>query len=212
MKLKLLGLFFLIATIGANAQSARTILDNAAATYAKSGGISASFTLNMKEIKSGNVYSSDGTVKMKGEKFFIDVPEISTWFNGTTQWVYSKGTDEVNITEPTQEELQGISPSLVFSIYKQGFDLVYKGQKTENGISVLEVEMTPKTANEQIKKIVVNINKATNMFQKIVIFDQSGYENTLIIRKAQTGVSLPDTTFTFNESDYPDAEIIDHRE
>ncbi|NDV69788.1 LolA-like putative outer membrane lipoprotein chaperone [Dysgonomonas sp. 25] len=211
MRLKLLFIFVLASLTGAYAQSARTILDNASATYSKVGGITASFTLDMKDTASGNVYSSDGTIKMKGDRFCLDIPEMTTWYDGKTQWVYVKGTDEVNITEPTGEELQGLSPSSIFSIYKTGFNLIYKGQKTERGASVLEVEMTPLAKNDNLQKIIVQVNKATNLFSKIVVYDTSGYENTLIISKIQSGVSLPDNTFSFDEAAYPDAEIVDLR-
>lgn len=53
---------------------------------------------------------------MKGNKFKIEIPDAITWFDGTTQWVYIKDTDEVNITNPTGDELQAIS-RLYSSIY-----------------------------------------------------------------------------------------------
>lgn len=210
MKLKLLLLSLIIPFLGIEAQNARTILDKAAATYNNAGGLTANFTLNSKEIKSKSVYSIDGTAYMKGDKFKIDIPEATTWFDGKTQWVYMKGTDEVNITEPTGEELQGISPSSLFSIYKQGFTLTYKGEKHVMGTTVLEVELTPQNKSSNYTKIVVQIDKSTNLFHEITLIDKS-YENTLVIRKMQTKTNLPEKTFVFNKSEFPNAEIIDLR-
>lgn len=210
MKLKLLLLSLVIPFIGIEAQNARTILDKAATTYNNAGSVTASFTLDSKEIKTKSVYSIDGTAYMKGDKFKIDIPEATTWFDGKTQWVYMKGTDEVNISEPTGEELQGISPSSLFSIYKQGFTLTYKGEKHVMGTTVLEVELTPQDKASNYTKIVVQINKSTNLFHQITLVDKS-YENTLTIRKMQTKTNLPEKTFVFSKSEYPNAEIIDLR-
>lgn len=210
MRSKLLFIFIFASFTGLYAQSARTILNNAARTYDSVGGIEASFTLDSKELKSNNIYSSDGSIKMKGDRFCIDIPEATTWFDGQTQWVYKKGIDEVNITEPTAAELQSISPSSIFSIYKKGFDLVYKGQKTENGTPVLIVEMTPQIKNNSFEKIIVKINKATNLFHEIIIYE-AGYENKLTVKKVKTGVNLPNNTFQFDKAKYPEAEIVDLR-
>lgn len=211
MKLKLLILFTLIPFLGIEAQNARAILDKAAAAYTKAGGLTASFTLDSKEIKTKSIYSIDGTISMKGDRFKIDIPDATTWFDGKTQWVYMKGTDEVNITEPTGEELQGISPSSIFSIYKQGFDLLYKGEKKVVGIALFEVELISQNKSSNFTKIIVQIDKTTNLFHQIILFDKSGYENKLSIRKMKTNINLLDKTFIFNKSEYPDVEIIDLR-
>lgn len=211
MKLKLLILFTLIPFLGIEAQNARAILDKAAAAYTKAGGLTASFTLDSKEIKTKSIYSIDGTISMKGDRFKIDIPDATTWFDGKTQWVYMKGTDEVNITEPTSEELQGISPSSIFSIYKQGFDLLYKGEKKVAGIALFEVELISQNKSSNFTKIIVQIDKTTNLFHQIILFDKSGYENKLSIRKMKTNINLLDKTFIFNKSEYPDVEIIDLR-
>lgn len=211
MKLKLLILITLIPFLGIEAQNARAILDKAAAAYTKAGGLTASFTLDSKEIKTKSIYSIDGTISMKGDKFKIDIPDATTWFNGKTQWVYMKGTDEVNITEPAGEELQGISPSSIFSIYKQGFDLLYKGEKKIAGIALFEVELISQNKSSNFTKIIVQIDKTTNLFHQIILFDKSGYENKLSIRKMQTNINLLDKTFIFNKSEYPNVEIIDLR-
>ncbi len=211
MKLKLLILFTLIPFLGIEAQNARAILDKAAAAYTKAGGLTASFTLDSKEIKTKSIYSIDGTISMKGDRFKIDIPDATTWFDGKTQWVYMKGTDEVNITEPTGEELQGISPSSIFSIYKQGFDLLYKGEKKVAGIALFEVELISQNKSSNFTKIIVQIDKTTNLFHQIILFDKSGYENKLSIRKMKTNINLLDKTFIFNKSEYPDVEIIDLR-
>ncbi|MDR0823970.1 MAG: outer-membrane lipoprotein carrier protein LolA [Prevotella sp.] len=212
MKLKSFALFFLITfTAGLSAQNARAILDKASEAYNKAGGINVTFTLDTKDAKSKTTYSYDGKVFMKGDKFKLEIPDAITWFDGKTQWVYVKDTEEVNISNPTGEELQGISPSVLFSIYKKGFNLTYKGEKRVGGKTVQEIELTPQKKNADITKIMVQIDKVANTFSKITLIDKAGLENALFIKTYQQGVNIPDTTFSFNKKNYPKVEIVDLR-
>lgn len=212
MKSNLLIILFFIASIHlASAQDARSILDKASDAYNKAGGVTANFTLDTQDIKAKTTYSYDGKAYMKGNRFKIEIPDGITWFDGKTQWVYVKDTEEVNISNPSGEELQGISPSALFNIYKTGFNLVYKGEKRANARNMLEVEMTPIKKGSDVSKIIVQIDKASNIFSKITIVYKSGLQNILSIKKYQTGVELADTMFSFDKKNYPRAEIVDLR-
>lgn len=194
-----------------SAQNAREILDKAADIYNKSGGIKASFVLDAKEPNSKVTHSYDGIAYLKGNKFRIEIPDAITWFDGKTQWVYMKDTEEVNITTPDESELQGISPAYLFNIYKKGFKLVYKGEIRDGGKSRHVIELTPEKKNSGIQTMWVQVDKDTGMLSSIKIADSSGLENFLRITKFNSGVDLPDSAFSFNKADYPDVEIVDLR-
>lgn len=211
MKLKLFILVFLCLSVTTHAQNARAILDKASAAYNNAGGISASFTLDIKDTKKKQTYSSDGKAWLKGNKFKFETPDGITWFDGKTQWVYIKDSDEVNITTPTGQELQAISPSAIFNMYKSGFSLTYKGEKIVKGKTVLEVDMVPQKKGQDITKITVQIDKSTNIFSSITMIDKSGIQNILTISKIQTGANILDITFVFNKKDFPTSEMIDLR-
>lgn len=212
MKIKLLGVLFLCTIASVTyAQDARSILDKASENYSKSGAVTAKFTLDTKEMKSKQTYSQDGTAHMKGNKFKIEVPDAITWFDGKTQWIYIKDNEEVNITNPTGAELQAISPSMLFSIYKHGYDLKYIGDKTVGGKVVQEVEMIAQNKKNELKKLIVQINKANATFSRITLYDSNGMENTLIINSYQANNSLTDATFVFDKKEYPNVELVDLR-
>lgn len=212
MKTRLFTLITLFTFIlSASAQDARSILDKASEAYSRAGAVTVTFTLDSKDTKAKTTYSYDGKAFMKGDKFKLEIPDAVTWFDGTTQWVYVKDTEEVNISNPTGEELQGISPSVLFSIYKKGYNLTYKGEKKSGGKTVQEVELAPQKKNADIAKIVVQIDKANNTFHKISLTDKVGMLNSLTINSYQTGGNIPDSTFSFNKKEYPRAEIVDLR-
>lgn len=193
------------------AQDARSILDKANAAFIAAGGINATFTLNTEDVASKTTYSQDGTSLLKGNKFKIEVPDGITWFDGKTQWTYGKGSDEVNVSSPTGDELAGISPSILLNIYKSGFKLKNLGLKKDGSKTVYQIEMIPESKKTDFKKMIINIDKTSYLFTSITIMGKDGMTNQLIIRKMQTGINIPDNTFVFNKKNYPNVEIVDLR-
>lgn len=204
-------LTFFLSVFCLNAQNAKDILDKANLAYNQAGGIVASFTINTEDVKGKTIYSQDGKAYLKGNKFKIDVPDGITWFDGKTQWVYAKGGDEVNVSNPTGEELAGVSPSVLLSLYKAGFKLSYKGEKKEKTKTVYVIEMIPLGKKTEFSKMIVTIDKATNIFTSVSTYGKDRMDNHLIINKIQTGVNLSDAVFVFNKKEYPGVEVIDLR-
>ena len=105
LKISLLLLFITLLAGGvARADDAsRTILDRAAAAFNGSKSIKATFSTDI------DGSTTTGTITIQGDKFHISSKEYSTWYDGKTQWSYSSASNEVNITEPTPEELTEIN-------------------------------------------------------------------------------------------------------
>lgn len=209
IKLTILALFSSFLLL--NAQDAKSILDKANQAYNNAGGITATFTLNTEDSRNKTTYSQDGTTLLKGNKFKIEVPDGITWFDGKTQWTYAKGGDEVNVSNPTGDELAGISPSVLLNIYKSGFKLNYAGEKKDNGKLVYSVDLIPESKKTDFKKMTINIDKANSLFTSIKVYGKDGITNHLIIKKLQTGSNFTDKTFIFNPKEYPNVEVVDLR-
>lgn len=196
---------------GLEAQNATDILDKAATAYGQSNGISASFTMSTRTGGQNTGESFEGTIQMKGDKFTLTTPDALTWFNGTTQWTYVERNDEVNVTNPTGEELQFTNPALLLTLYKKGFTAAYKGESTApNGKAAYDVELTPKKKGDVVK-VELQIEKFSNFPAQITVTSKNGMSSSIRIRQLKTGLNQPDSFFVFKESDYPDAEIIDLR-
>ena len=95
---------------------AKVVLDKTAEAFRKAGGVKADFII--KSVTNGLVEGSEsGTIQLKGEKFVLKTSDIITWFDGKTQWSYMVRNDEVNVSTPTQEELQQINPYTFLYMY-----------------------------------------------------------------------------------------------
>ncbi|MFR9165771.1 MAG: LolA-like putative outer membrane lipoprotein chaperone [Dysgonomonas sp.] len=150
MKIRLLVFSFIsfFCIQNSSSQNAKEILDKVSSIYSDNAGFEINFTLNTEDVPNKTTYTHDGKAYIKGNKFKIDVPDGVTWFDGKTQWMYLSGNDEVNVTNPTNEELMSISPIVLLNMYKTGFKLVDKGTVTEKGKQLSVIEMIPQKKRE----------------------------------------------------------------
>lgn len=177
---------------------ARQILDRTASALQQAGGIQATFE-----------GSNNGTLLMKGEKFFLDCAGISSWFDGKTQWSYVSDNEEVTVSIPTPEELQGINPYALIQSYKNGYNYQYKGKHTQNGIIGHEVKLIPE--HEQSLKSITLFVTEKYLPIYIKVEQDNGMADEIIITSCQTNQKLNDNVFVFDKKKYPNAEIIDMR-
>ena len=153
--------------------------------------------------------SETGFLLLKGEKFYLNNGNVQSWYDGKTQWSYVADTEEVNISHPTLEELQGINPYLILMRYKTDFNYAYKGSQTRNGVKGHEIVLTPKHS-EQSEVIRVFISKTYHPLA--MKMEQNGQTLSEInVTSYRTDQKLEDGMFKFNRSLFPNAEIIDMR-
>lgn len=197
--------------LNGKAQDAVSILDKAAATYEESNGLTAHFTMQTRSDVQQVSESFEGTIHIKGDKFVLMTPDMTTWFDGTTQWSYVERTEEINVTTPTGEDLQTTNPAILLRSYKKGFTATYKGESTApNGKAAYDVELVPKKKGDIIR-VELQVEKFSSLPASIAVYAKNGISTTVRITRMETGVNQPDAFFVFNEKAYPDAEIIDLR-
>ena len=176
---------------------AKEVLDAVAANYEKSTGTEIIFGGTM-----------DGSIILKGEKFVLDCGGIKSWFDRKTLWSYVEENEEVNVSSPTNDELQAINPYMMLGMYRNGFNYVYAGEKNRNGTACKEVVMTPEK-NQDVKRIVVDVNSKMEPVY-ICIEGNNGEKQEIEIRK-YLPKKTDDSMFFFDKAKYPKVEIIDLR-
>ena len=179
---------------------AKKILDQTSAAFANAGGIKATFT-----IKAGGGQTK-GVLQMKNNKFLLNTNDATTWFDGKTQWSYLKHSEEVNISLPSQEELQNMSPYALLNIYKRGFNYQYNGTVGNN----YKVTLTPENKKHSFSRIILLISKSKYQPQHITL-EQQKNKSEITVTGYQTKQSFSNSLFQFNKKNYPNAEIIDLR-
>ena len=193
-----------ISTVQAQ-NSAEVLLDKVAEHIQTSKGITASFTLRGD---SKNSLYMQGELKMQGKKFYLHTNDMTTWYDGKTMWSYARSINEVNITEPSKQELMGINPYYTLSCYKKAFAIselqaMHKGER--------RICLTPTDRTTTLSRIVITIITSTLSPVSFEITDTNNNVTYISVSDFNNKEKLPSQTFVFQSEKYPQADIIDLR-
>ena len=196
-KICILILAALISTV-VTAQTAKTVLDKAAAHITVKEGVKANFKMQ------GGIGNTSGTILIKGKKFHATTPQAIVWFDGKTMWTYMKKNEEVNVSNPTEAQLQAINPYNFINLYKNG----YNSTLNNTGNSYV-VHLTTTAKNRKIKELFITIDKKSYHPTQVKLLQGKNWTIFDITDLSKSKVS--DSQFRFNAKDFPKAEVIDLR-
>ncbi|MBD5226172.1 MAG: outer membrane lipoprotein carrier protein LolA [Bacteroidales bacterium] len=151
--------------------------------------------------------STAGEILLAGNRFRISTPEMTTWFDGKTQWSLSNAADEVSISEPTPDELEQINPFAIIESLRKEF----KGRRIAATGGTEKIELTPAAGKSNYSKVVLTLEASTSLPQEIVVTTSDGYVTTITLQHLEKIKSPAVTEFRFDPKLYPLADIIDLR-
>ena len=115
-----------------------------------------------------------------------------------------KKNNEVNVTNPTEAQLQSINPYNFINMYKKG----YKYTMT-SAASSHTVHLTATSGKQKIQEMFITVDKKTSRPSEVKLLQGTKWTTFVITNLKQT--KLSDAEFSFNSKDYPTAEVIDLR-
>jgi outer membrane lipoprotein-sorting protein len=174
------------------------VLDKAAASVTVASGVKANFRMTTT---TGN---TSGTIAIKGKKFYATTPQAKIWFDGKTQWTYLKNNDEVNVSNPTEAQLQAINPYNFINLYKNGYTYTMNTAGTN-----YVIHLTSNSADRKIKELFITVNKKS--YEPMQVKMLQGKKWTTFDITSIKKEKIADSQFRFNSKDFPKAEIIDLR-
>lgn len=210
----ILSLSILLLSVASYAQSSaesKAILDKASQLFEQSEGVKLSFILSPDSPEGGAFEPQEGVAFVKRNKFKLDMPYSTTWFDGTTQWVLLKDANEVNISSPTDEELISISPLGLLNMYKTNYVLKKPVAGSFNGKATTEIEMFPINKSQDFESLTITLNNKTNSVVMVKFTTRDGNKNKLTISDYNSNNKFTDELFQFNKKNHPGVEIIDLR-
>ena len=206
MKKRILLIFSILTlTFSVKAQNAETMFKNAVNKLKSYDNIEIAFDYNMINIDAGIYETMEGIGYLAGNAYKLKIMGQDIICDGATTWTYNADAEEVMISEADSDG--GSSP---LSIIESYYDNITAKIIDEVGI-IKKIEVKPMLADDNIDKLIVTINTNSLEIKDIHAFDKNNNEFVYEIKKIVTNQKLPANFFTFNEDDYPDAEIIDMR-
>lgn len=189
--------------------NARKVLDQMSAKITASGGIKAGFSVTAFVGKQSQG-TEHGTFLTDGQRFQMTTSSLITWYDGKTQWSYFKQTEEVNVAEPTESELQTMNPYAFLSIYKKGFTYTMQ-DASYLGKTVHEITLIATNKKQDIQRILLTVDKTTLLPLCVRILQGSKNWTRINVNRFQGNQKFSTDTFRFNAKKYPNAEVIDLR-
>jgi outer membrane lipoprotein-sorting protein len=203
--------FLLLSAINANAQNdqeAIKILDKFADDALKAPSVSMKFKLVTINQTDNTNDSLEGSVILNKDKYKLDLPDNTVWFNGETSWSYLDAEKEVTITKADKKDNTFQSrPSLIFSMYKKG----YKSRLIEEKSDSYIIDLYPEDIKSELLRVRLSIGKTLFNLISLEYKRKDGVVSTLHVNEYDLRVKPSADTFVFQAGKYKDAEVIDMR-
>ena len=104
-----------------------------------------------------NPLNYPGTITVSGEQFLLSMFGLEAAYDGKTMYMYSGETDELTLTNPTQQELTEANPFLFAKALVNACNIVEK--KSGDGATTI-VTLTPKDKSAGIDRFVLKLRNA----------------------------------------------------
>jgi len=193
---------FALLPVAVVADDAAGVLQRVIDTYNKSKGISADYEITYDGT------ADRGTIVMDGDKFRILSGDLKCWYDGTTQWAYSSMTEEVNITEPTPEELQLSNPYAALVAFKNSSHVSMV--ETPEGEYLLS--LVPRSDDSDVRLIQLFVGMKSSQIEKAVFVMADNSQYSVVVKNYVTGKKFSDDTFRYDSKFVPDGtQVVDLR-
>ena len=210
----LLSVFIAFQSVTAQTDAkAKTILDAVSKKVTALKALKANFALNLTGGKGGKVTDSKkGTFALKGQKYHILISGQEIISDTKTIWTYNKEAKEVQISNYNPAE-QGFSPAKLFTpnFYDKDYKYSYKGERKEKDKNCDVIELIPADKSKSVSKIELLVDKTSSMIVGGDYWEKNGNKYHIGVSNVSTNSNIPDSYFTWAQSEHPGVEAVDLR-
>jgi outer membrane lipoprotein-sorting protein len=166
------------------------------------------YTFENKKVQPPVVQKETGSIGIKGNDYRLNFMGIEQIRDGKKLYTILKADEEVQVTDYTEQDDEGMTPSSILSLYKKGYSFKLGKAYKKDGKDVQDVELKP-TASEEVEKIIVSIEKLSKKIISLKQWGKNGTTTTFVITGFVPDKNVPNNYFKFNKKDYPGYYIAD---
>lgn len=190
---------------------AKTILDKVSAKNKAYKTIKGDFIIILENKRDNIKDTQKGFFWLKGNKYKIDLPASTIFFDGKTQWTYLKEDNEVNITNPDTNDENTLNPAKIFSIYEKDFKIRFIREKFEKTRAIYEIDLYPKDLKKDFSMINLKIDKDKMQIFSMKRVGKDGTDFYIQLNNIIPNEDIADNFFVFDKTKYPKVEVNDMR-
>lgn len=154
--------------------------------------------------------TQSGTLKMKGDLYYLKLDDKEIFCDGKTVTTYSKETNEAQVIGVDELDKDAMSPKSMFTIYEEGFKTKVKSeQKDSKGRNVMTIDLYPLKPKEKDYTMVrLDVDKDKVQFIKATILGKNGSYYYYTVSSLTPDTEMGDDIFFFDKEKYPKVKII----
>ena len=156
-----------------------------------------------------------GQIFQQDKQFHLNFEQQSVTSNGEDVWIHLKNNNEVQIHKAStlEEEDSFMSPQNLLKLYESdAFIFAISDEIKQDGKIVALIECKPIDADSEFSKLRMTVDTRNLNMVSVKAFSKDGSRYTFVNNDLASNVSIPDGTFEFDASKYPDIYVEDMRE
>ena len=194
-----------------SAAEARQMLDQMAAKAKAFETIDIEFSLTTDDKKTSTKEVHQGSLKVKGDKYVMDVCDIVTFSDSKSVSVWQKKNNELDISDIDEDDSYAMTPQRLLGAYDKGYNLRLMGDRTVGMNHYTEIDLYPTDTKSNIVRIRISVDSRTHKLKKLMQQTKNGVYTTVEITKFETNKAMDDSLFRFDKGKHPEVEIVDLR-
>lgn len=203
MAIRILSIIVLLsAGCFANAQTdpaANAVLDKFSAQAANAPSVSLKFRLITDDLTEKTSDTLDGAVIISKDRYKLEIPNNTVWFDGVTSWSYLMAEEEVTITKPDRNDNSFQNkPSGIFTMYKNG----HKARIIEDKPDTWVIDLYPEDIRSNLIRVRLTIGKSRNDLKMIEYRRNDGIVLYIQINEYNLNVKPEQSLFVFSKEKY----------
>lgn len=203
-------LLFLIASNFVNAQNdneAKALVKDVLDKVQSYDNFVIDFSYTLENTEQNLKQETRGDVSIKGEKYVLNLMGTTQIFDGEKIYTIVPEDDEVTISSYDETDTEQITPSKMLTFYKEGYRFKMDVLQDVKGRKIQYVELIPMDSNNEMKKILLGIDKQTKHIFNLIQVQPSDTRIEFRVTKFKTNEPLSANHFEFQKSKYADYYI-----
>jgi outer membrane lipoprotein-sorting protein len=195
--------FVNFTTYSQNSAEAKKILDEVAAKVEGYQNIEIEFNHRLDNEDANVHQETRGNVTLKGDLYHLSYMGTEQVFDGKKIYLIIHEDEEVIIQKPSKTE-DALTPSKMFSFYKNGYTYKMGALETIKGVKIQYVTLTPIDTHSEISSVKVGVDVKTKHIYNIIESGQNKTVTTLEVRSFKTNQPISEKLFIFDRAKYKD--------
>ena len=197
-------LFLSISTYSQNSNEAKILLDEVANKVKTYENIYIEFNHKFDNSEAKIHQETRGSVTLKGDLYHLNYMGTEQLFDGNKVYLIIHEDEEIIIQKPSENEEETLTPSKMFSFYKNGYTYKMGELKNIKGIKIQYVKLTPIDSHSEITSVLVGIDVKTKHIYNVIETGANSTITTLEVRTFKTNQPISEKLFIFDTPKYRD--------